>query len=330
MKNDYGKLSHREIEGLRAGTRGELGKDKEFPLDFALWKKQKPGEPAWPSPWSNGRPGWHIECSAMAQRYLGDTFDIHGGGVDLIFPHHENEIAQAEAATGKPFARLWMHNGMVQYENEKMSKSTGNLVSVAEALQRWHPAALRLFVLSSHYRGPNNLTEEAMGAATRGIERLEGALKPFKASPDATPLDPEGTRTRFVEAMENDFGTPQALASLFDLARAINRGRAEGFDLGLAQAELQELTSVLGLRLDNITFTEVKIDKIALADTAAEFGVDHSGSEVESIITALIERRTIARTEKDFILSDEIRDKLATLHILLEDTPEGTHWSMQS
>lgn len=179
-KDDYGKLSQRNIEDLRSGTRGEPGEGKEFPLDFSLWKSQKPGEPAWPSPWSDGRPGWHIECSAMAQRYLGDTFEIHGGGVDLIFPHHENEIAQAEAATGLPFARLWMHNGMVQFENEKMSKSTGNVVTVEDALGRWRPDALRLFVLNSYYRGPNNLTEDSMRAATRGIERFEGALEPFE------------------------------------------------------------------------------------------------------------------------------------------------------
>lgn len=334
-KNDYGKLSHREIENLRMGTRGEPGDDKEFPLDFALWKKQKPGEPAWPSPWSNGRPGWHIECSAMAQRYLGDTFDIHGGGVDLIFPHHENEIAQAEAATDKPFARLWMHNGMVQYENEKMSKSTGNLVSVADALQRWHPLALRLFVLSSHYRGPNNLTEEAMRAATRGVARLAGALRPVQESPDAASLDPEDTRTHFIDAMEDDFGTPKALAALFDLARAINRAQSDGLDVKLAQNELRELASVLGLNLETMTFRQVNrtstdaIDKIALVKIASEFGVHQSGSEVESIISALIERRTIARTEKDFMLSDKIRDALAKLHILLEDTSEETRWSVQ-
>ena len=329
-KDDYGKLSHRDIEELRTGTRGEPGKDKEFPLDFSLWKAQKPGEPAWPSPWSDGRPGWHIECSAMAQCYLGDTFEIHGGGVDLIFPHHENEIAQAEAATGEPFARLWMHNGMVQFENEKMAKSTGNVVTVADALGRWRPDALRLFVLNSYYRGPNNLTEEAMGAATRGIERFEGALEAFDAPAGAERLDSGDTRARFVEAMENDLGTPQALAALFDLARAINRGRDDGRDVTPAQAELRELTSVLGLRLEGDAAAVVELDVVALSKLAAELDVVCGGTDAESTIEALIERRAAARAERDFAFSDRIRDELAALQVALEDTPDGTHWSVET
>ncbi len=329
-KDDYGKLSHRDIEELRTGTRGEPGKDKEFPLDFSLWKAQKPGEPAWPSPWSDGRPGWHIECSAMAQCYLGDTFEIHGGGVDLIFPHHENEIAQAEAATGEPFARLWMHNGMVQFENEKMAKSTGNVVTVADALGRWRPDALRLFVLNSYYRGPNNLTEEAMGAATRGIERFEGALEAFDAPAGAERLDSGDTRARFVEAMENDLGTPQALAALFDLARAINRGRDDGRDVIPAQAELRELTSVLGLRLEGDAAAVVELDVVALSKLAAELDVVCGGTDAESTIEALIERRAAARAERDFAFSDRIRDELAALQVALEDTPDGTRWSVET
>ena len=327
-KPDYGKLSHRDIEELRSGTRGEPGEGKEFPLDFSLWKSQKPGEPAWPSPWSDGRPGWHIECSAMAQRYLGDTFEIHGGGVDLIFPHHENEIAQAEAATGDgTFARLWMHNGMVQFENEKMAKSTGNVVTVADALRRWRPDALRLFVLNSYYRGPNNLTEEAMGAATRGVERFEGALAPAEAPAGAEALDPGDARSRFVEAMENDLGTPQALAALFDLARAINRGRDEGLDVAAAQAELRELSSVLGLGLEG-TVSAVELDAVALSKLASELQVVCSGTDAASTVEALVERRTAARAERDFALSDRIRDELAALHVTLEDRPDGTRWSV--
>jgi len=327
-KADYGKLSHRNIEELRSGTRGEPGEGKEFPLDFALWKAQKPGEPAWPSPWSPGRPGWHIECSAMAQRYLGETFDIHGGGVDLIFPHHENEIAQAEAATGEPFARAWMHNGMVQFEGEKMSKSLGNVVTVGEALGRWHPDALRLFVLNSYYRGPNNLTEEAMGASTRGVERLLGALDPFEAPEGAELLEAGETRARFVEAMEDDLGTPQALAALFELARSINRGRDEGREVAPAQAALRELTGVLGLRLeeDDVTAT---LDAVALSKLAAELEVVCGGTDVTSTVEALIERRAAARAERDFALSDRIRDELATLGVVLEDGAEGTRWSVR-
>jgi cysteinyl-tRNA synthetase len=327
-KADYGKLSHRNIEELRSGTRGEPGEGKEFPLDFALWKAQKPGEPAWPSPWSPGRPGWHIECSAMAQRYLGETFDIHGGGVDLIFPHHENEIAQAEAATGEPFARAWMHNGMVQFEGEKMSKSLGNVVTVGEALGRWHPDALRLFVLNSYYRGPNNLTEEAMGASTRGVERLLGALDPFEAPEGAELLEAGETRARFVEAMEDDLGTPQALAALFELARSINRGRDEGRDVAPAQAELRELTSVLGLRLEEDDAAD-SLDAVALSKLAAELEVVCGGTDATSTVEALIERRAAARAERDFALSDRIRDELAALGVVLEDGAEGTRWSVR-
>ena len=266
----------------------------------------------------------------MAQCYLGDTFEIHGGGVDLIFPHHENEIAQAEAATGEPFARLWMHNGMVQFENEKMAKSTGNVVTVADALGRWRPDALRLFVLNSYYRGPNNLTEEAMGAATRGIERFEGALEAFDAPAGAERLDSGDTRARFVEAMENDLGTPQALAALFDLARAINRGRDDGRDVTPAQAELRELTSVLGLRLEGDAAAVVELDVVALSKLAAELDVVCGGTDAESTIEALIERRAAARAERDFAFSDRIRDELAALQVALEDTPDGTRWSVET
>ena len=248
---DYGKLSHRNIEELRTGTRGEPGEGKEFPLDFALWKAAKPGEPNWPSPWGAGRPGWHIECSAMSQRYLGPSFDIHGGGVDLVFPHHENEVAQAEAVSGTgSFAQIWLHNGLVQRDGEKMSKSIGNVVTVREALERWRPDALRLFVLESQYRRPNNLTDEAMAAAESGLGRLLAAVREEgeSAGPASSAGPPE--RARFIEALEDDFSTPRALAALFDLARTINRERDAGADVRPAQAQLRELAGVLGMRLD--------------------------------------------------------------------------------
>ena len=203
---DYGKLSHRNIEELRTGTRGEPGEGKEFPLDFALWKAMKPGEPNWPSPWGAGRPGWHIECSAMSQRYLGASFDIHGGGVDLVFPHHENEVAQAEAVSGPgSFARIWLHNGLVQRDGEKMSKSIGNVVTVREALETWRPDALRLFVLEGHYRRPNNLTDEAMAAAERGLDRLLAAVRDEGAGAGPASSAGPAERARFVEALEDDF-----------------------------------------------------------------------------------------------------------------------------
>jgi cysteinyl-tRNA synthetase len=324
-KDDYGKLSQRNIDDLRSGTRGEPGDGKEFPLDFALWKSLKPGEPSWPSPWGDGRPGWHIECSAMAQRYLGETFDIHGGGVDLIFPHHENEIAQAESATGASFAQIWMHNGMVQFEGEKMSKSLGNVVTVEDALGRWNPDALRLFVLNSYYRGPNNLTEDAMTASIRAVERLTGALEPVSGTGES--VESEATRRRFIDAMEDDLGTPAALAALFDLARAINRGRDEDRDVTSAQDTLRELTAVLGLQLDAAAPTPGTLDAVALSKLAAGLDVIGGGTDGDSIVVALIDRRTAARGERDFALGDRIRDELALLGVVLEDTADGTRWS---
>ena len=294
-KDDYGKLSHRNIDQLREGTRFEPDEAKEFALDFALWKARKgPDEPAWPSPWGDGRPGWHIECSSMAQTYLGSAFDIHGGGTDLVFPHPENEIAQAEAAGGR-FARTWMHNGMVQRNNEKMSKSTGNVVSVQDALARWSPDAIRLFVLNSHYHMVNNLTDEAMDAAARGVERLTTALRESPGGAGDA-LDDTETREAFVAAMENDLATPTALAALFDLARAINRGRDEGRDVASAQATLRELGGVLGLTFDGAgEDAAALLDAVALSKLAARLDVSCGGTAVEETIEALLERREAAR-----------------------------------
>ena len=364
-KPDYGKLSHRDIDQLRSGTRFEPGEGKEFPLDFALWKATKPGEPSWPSPWGLGRPGWHIECSAMSQHYLGESFDVHGGGVDLVFPHHENEIAQAEAATGT-FAQHWLHNGLVQRDGEKMSKSIGNVVTVHDALERWRPDALRLFVLSSHYRSPANLTDEALAAAESGVDRLLAALRGIPASPGtlrgipaspgtlrgipaspgtlrgipASPgtqreaptaggesVDPSGERARFVDALEDDLGTPQALAAVFDLARAVNRGRDSGHDVRAAQATLAELTrDVLGLRLEEPDAVEV-LDVVALSKLASKHGVSCGGSDAESTIEALLAARTEARADRDFARADAIRDDLAGAGVEVADTPEGPRWS---
>ena len=336
-KDDYGKLSHRDIEQLRSGTRFEPGEGKEFALDFALWKATKPGEPAWPSPWGPGRPGWHIECSAMSQHYLGEAFDIHCGGVDLVFPHHENEIAQAEAATGT-FARRWLHNGLVQRDGEKMSKSLGNVVTMSEALDRWRPDALRLFVLGSHYRSPANLTDEALAAAEAGLDRLLAALRGIPASPGAQrdapatasggdTLDASAARARFVEAMEDDLGTPQALAAAFDLARAVNRARDAGADVTAAQATLAEITrDVLGLRLEEPA-AEAALDVVALSKLASRYEVSCGGSDAESTIEALLAARTEARAERDFARADAIRADLAGAGVEVADTPEGPRWS---
>ena len=304
----YGKLSHRTLEGMRAGARVELGERKEHPMDFALWKGAKPGEPSWDSTWGPGRPGWHIECTAMALGYLGETVDIHGGGQDLIFPHHENEIAQSEAFTGQqPFARFWMHNGLLQMDQQKMSKSLGNMVTVKEALERFSADALRLAVLGSHYRNPNAYSEEVIAAAQRGADRLRQAatLRGPAVGPDV--LDPASHRKRFLAAMDDDFNTPQALAALFDLARDINRAAEEGYQVDEAQG------MVLGLGRDVLG--------LALEEEEAPVP-----PELRMRIEELVERRTQLRAARDFAGADDLRQELAKLGVTLTDSPAGTTW----
>ena len=304
---DYGKLSHRTVEGMMDGARAELGENKDHPLDFALWKGAKPGEPSWESPWGPGRPGWHIECSAMALRYLGDTVDIHGGGQDLVFPHHENEIAQAEAYTGvKPFVRTWVHNGLLHLDEEKMSKSLGNLVTVKEALAAHSPDALRLLFLSSHYRSPLTYTEELVSSSERSRERLLNALRPGSESTAESSIDASAYRDRFVAAMDDDLNTPQAVAVLFDLAREINRQKEVGNAVAEAQQMLRELAAILGLNL---------------ADTD---GSGHPDSF--AFVDLLVETRDQLREERNWKLADSIRTRLEELGVSLEDSPQGTQW----
>ncbi|MCJ7491451.1 MAG: cysteine--tRNA ligase, partial [Dehalococcoidia bacterium] len=303
--DDYGKLSGRALDDLQAGARIEVDERKEHPMDFALWKASKPGEPSWESPWGGGRPGWHIECSVMSRRYLGETLDIHGGGQDLIFPHHENELAQSESYTGvTPFVRFWVHNGLARLSDgeEKMTRSLGNLVSITDALEQHGADTLRLFILSSNYRSPLTYGDESLAAARRGVERLRTAA--HAASADGDPLDGGRFRDRFIEAMENDLNTAQATAALFDLARDINRARDEGRDIKPAQAVLLELSGVFGLTL------AAEEREIA----AAPF------------IEALIALREELRQAKQFALADSIRSRLDGLGIALEDSREGTVW----
>ncbi len=312
---NYGKLSGRSIEDMQAGARLEIDERKEDPADFALWKAAKPGEPSWASPWGPGRPGWHIECSAMCLRHLGERIDIHGGGNDLVFPHHENEIAQTEGLTGQPFARYWVHNGMMQMGGEAMSKSTGNVYTIEAFLNQHDADTLRMLVYNSHYRSPGTFNESVVQQAERGLERLRGALRPASPSPDGPPEAEEALAKKaatahkeFEAAMDDDFNTPGALSHLFELVRAINQARDAGVGasrLEEAQAKLAELAGVLGLRL--------------------EAGGDEK-QEAAPFISLLIELRKRLRREKQWELADWVRDRLASLGVVLEDGKDGTTW----
>ena len=314
----YGRLSGRRVEEMRAGLRLAVDERKHDPADFALWKAAKPGEPAWESPWGPGRPGWHIECSAMTLRHLGESIDIHGGGNDLIFPHHENEIAQSESLTGRPFARYWVHNGMLQLAGEKMSKSIGNLITVEQLLAEHEGDAFRLLVLNSSYRNPLTFTDEVIEQAERALERLRGALRP--AQPAAVPPAEEeagliaqvqSTQAGFESAMDDDFNTAGALGHLFDLVRAIHQARDAGVSspvLSQAQESLTRLAGVLGLRLR----------------------VEHTAQRAaEPFIQLLIQTREELRRAKQWTLADRIRDRLEELGVLLEDGKGGTGWRLR-
>ena len=305
---DYGKLSKRGQASLLAGARVEINKKKEYAMDFALWKGQKPGEPFWESPWGTGRPGWHIECSAMSIAYLGETIDIHGGGSDLIFPHHENEIAQSEGYTGKePFARIWMHNGLLRLGEDKMSKSLGNIVPIGDALEKYSTDALRLFFISSHYRSPLTHSDENILAQERAIERLRNAATLDGTTGEGESLVAQPFQERFIAAMDDDLNTPQAIAVLFDLAHAIQRGREQRNDISSAIAVLQELAGILGLTLKP---TETQ-DRFRDAD---------------AFIELLIATRKSLREATQYELADNIRNRLTDLGVRLEDSTEGTEW----
>jgi cysteinyl-tRNA synthetase len=312
---EYGKLSGRRLDDMQAGSRVEVGEQKEHPMDFALWKAAKPGEPAWDSPWGKGRPGWHIECSAMNLDILGEQIDIHGGGNDLIFPHHENEIAQSESYTGKQFARYWLHNGMLQLAGEKMSKSLGNLVTIEEFLSKHEADALRMMVLNGSYRAPLSFSEGIIEQAERGLDRLHAALKPAltdaRGAPPETRLwldkQAETTQQTFVEAMDDDFNTAGSQAALFELVRTINTARdngATGTELKPAQDTLRALTGVLGLRL-----AEKK-----------------GAGEADKFVDLMVEIRTEMRKQKIWAMSDLIRDRLKELGVGIEDNKDGTSW----
>jgi cysteinyl-tRNA synthetase len=303
---DYGKLSRRNLSDM-ISQMCTYEEKKEYPLDFALWKASKPGEPFWESPWGRGRPGWHIECSAMALKYLGNSIDIHGGGQDLIFPHHENEIAQSESFTEEvPFIRYWLHSGLLQQDKQKMSKSTGNLVGVREILRRFSSDAIHLFILSSHYRSPLAYSEEALEASEKGAERLRRALThQANSSRGVTISSTELFEQRFVEAMDDDFNTAQAIAVLFELTKEINRGAEQGAEIIEAQHTLLKLAGILGLTLKEKTQTT---------------------PDAEAFISLLASIRDDLRQNQQWQLADKIRRGLTDLGVTLEDTPQGTRW----
>jgi cysteinyl-tRNA synthetase len=352
---DYGKLSKRNLEEMQAGARVEIDEKKRNPLDFALWKASKPGEPFWESPWGKGRPGWHIECSVMSQKYLGETFDIHGGGKDLIFPHHENEIAQSEAATGKLFVRYWIHNGFVNIDKEKMSKSLGNILTLKEIFKDWRPEVIRLFLLSQHYRSPVDFSVNSLSEANTGLDRFYMTLKLIKdeiENPKGVGLSrgvmedtPQGKggnavvldesrqtiqsfKSRFEEAMDDDFNTAQALGYFYDLQRHLNILLEI-----LKDHPTEEIISLLKLALDHFTrlgwiFGLFQADPETYLEEQKKEGLKKVNLSEEEILR-LIEERNISRKEKNWKRADEIRNDLLSKGIILEDTPSGTIWRLK-
>ena len=342
----YGKLSGRNLDEMMAGARVDVNDKKRNPLDFALWKASKEREPGWESPWGKGRPGWHIECSVMSQRFLGDTFDIHGGGEDLIFPHHENEIAQSEGATGKTFARFWVHNGFVKVNREKMSKSLNNFFTIREMLNRYDPEVLRLFLLQSHYRSPVDFSEESLAESRHGMDRFYSTLKQIRdrrnGRHQAIPAGPADLSTRsrglyeklaslpasFIEAMDDDFNTARAIGYIFEAVRLLNGYLADpettvsgetGLVLEKAQSVLKELGGILGLFMtDPDEYFRRDRDR-----ESARKGLDPA--EIERLIA----ERQSARTDRNWQRADEIRQILAEKKILLKDSPDGTTWHME-
>lgn len=313
---EYGKLSDQSIDELRVGARIRVGEKKKDPLDFALWKKAKEGEIAWDSPWGKGRPGWHIECSAMAKKYLGETIDIHAGGQDLTFPHHENEIAQSEALNEQPFANYWMHNGYINIDNEKMSKSLGNFILTKDIIKQFDPMVVRFFMLSVHYRNPINFTDELLESAKNGLDRIRIAYENLEHRKQVSAnlgMETEKWIERienhekaFIEAMDDDFNTANAITVLFDLAKDANLYLQENQTnmkvIELFQEKMDTILQVLGITLP-------KTDEL-----------------LDEEIEALIEERNEARKNRDFSRADEIRDQLREQNIILEDTPQGVRW----
>ncbi|MCF8057459.1 MAG: cysteine--tRNA ligase [Desulfocapsa sp.] len=336
----YGKLSGRNLEDMQAGARISVNENKHNPMDFVLWKASKPGEPSWESPWGPGRPGWHVECSAMSRKYLGDTFDIHGGGQDLIFPHHENELAQSEGANGKPFVKMWIHHGFVTIRDEKMSKSLGNFLTIRDILDHYHPEVLRFFIFSTQYRNPLDFSEAAMQDAMTGLDRLYECIAAVEKlgdksqdsdEPVATTKDRNKLETleeRFQKAMNNDFNTAQAQGTLFEAVKVMNKimrqlsappAKTDHTLLVTTAATIKKLAAVMGLLQEDANAY------LAAKKAAMLSAIDIKEEEIEN----LIQERNQARVDKDWGRSDEIRDQLLDQGIELKDGPEGTGWSVK-
>lgn len=328
--SDYGKLSGRSLEDMKAGARVDVDERKNHPMDFALWKSAKPGEPSWDSPWGQGRPGWHIECSVMSYKYLGSSFDFHGGGSDLVFPHHENEIAQSEAFTGtEPFVRYWLHNGFITVNEEKMSKSLGNFFLVIDILEHFRPEIVRYFILSTHYRSPLDFSDERLEEAGRSLERLKTARENLKhlstfpagtASEDSEMLVQAANdgMAEFTDAMDDDFNTALAISTMFGLAKEINiyHSKVTGGKAGLDPAAVEKAAKVYS-QMSDILGVETE-GSAAVQDGNAEL--------VDELMKIIIDIRQEARKKKDWTTADQIRDKLAAADIVLEDSPQGVRW----
>ena len=329
---DYGKLSGRKLEEMEAGARVDIDERKQNPFDFVLWKSAKPGEPAWDSPWGKGRPGWHIECSAMSKEYLGATFDIHGGGRDLCFPHHENEIAQSESILGKPFVKYWIHNGFVNINQEKMSKSLGNFMMIKDVIKKYHPEAVRLFLLSNHYRSPIDFTDQAMDEAGTGLDKIYTLLERVEQKIGLVPpeeLESGDCWRRFCEAMDDDFNSARGLGILFDTVRNINRQLDTNKEhlppesikkLQSDQADILKIGNILGILAES---PKAYFDQKRLL-AFKEQSIDPAH------IDKMVQERTAARNQKDWDKADQIRKELQDMNIILEDRPEGTVWKIET
>jgi cysteinyl-tRNA synthetase len=339
---EYGKLSGRDIDEMRSGARVDVDERKRDPLDFALWKAAKPGEPHWPSPWGEGRPGWHLECSVMSEKELGPAFDIHGGASDLIFPHHENEIAQSEAATGKPFAKYWLHGGLLQVNAEKMSKSLGNFMLLRDVLRDYEPPVIRMLMLQTHYRSPLDFSLDRLDEAKAAYERVTTLVRNIRWARGTTPAPAGATpaerdnlvemtsaaRTRFIAEMDDDFNSAGALGALFELARSANSFMA-AHPSGLSSADLialagieetlVELLGALGVTLGETVVSKYPSEVVGLAAQLAGY----AGGDADAAVEALLAARSAARTERNWAAADAVRDGLADLGFVIEDTPQG-------